>query len=53
MGMEEKMIYSISTKDLEIIKEHRDLMDDIIAGEYTPDSFTNQLINELIKKLEK
>ena len=41
----------LNSHDIEIIEEHRDLMDDIINGDYTPDSLTNQPINGLIGRL--
>lgn len=38
--------------ELNIIIELRDLMNDVMLGDYTPDSFTNQPINLLIEKLQ-
>jgi hypothetical protein len=42
----------INDSDLDIIKELRDLMEDVINGDYKPDSFTNQPINNLIERYE-
>ena len=42
----------LTKKDLETIKEHRDLMNDVVTGDYKPDKFTNQPINKLINRLE-
>jgi hypothetical protein len=50
-------LYSVSNRfindsDLDTIKELRDLMEDVIRGDYKPDSFTNQPISNLIERLE-
>jgi len=42
----------INDSDLDTIKELRDLMEDVINGNYKPDSFTNQPIKNLIERLE-
>ena len=42
----------LTKEDLETIKEHRDLMNDVISGNYKPDSFTSQPINNLIDRIE-
>ena len=44
--------HRFTKEDLETIKEHRDLMEDVITGDYKPDSFTNQPINNLISRIE-
>lgn len=41
----------MSDSDIEILKEHRDLMEDVRTGNYKPDSFTNQPIQILIDRL--
>lgn len=41
----------IDKDDLETIEEIADLMEAVREGEYEPDSFTNQNINQLIKRL--
>lgn len=43
----------LTKQDLETIKEHRDLMNDVVTGDYKPDSFTNQPINNLIISTDK
>jgi hypothetical protein len=42
----------ITDRDLETIEEHRDLMEDVINGDYNPDSFTNQPIDKLIYRIK-
>ena len=44
--------YRFTKDDIETLKEHRDLMNDVITGDYKPDSFTNQPLNILIDRIE-
>jgi len=49
-------LFSVSHRftsgDIETLKEHRDFMNDVIAGDYKPDSFTNQPLDSLINRIE-